>query len=58
MIWFLGTFGVLWIAGWVLMFFSTSASQEPTLWEKVKSAFILFFLWPLVCWEMANHGDV
>lgn len=58
MIWALIAFGVLWLAGWVFMFFSTSASQEPSLWGKVKSGFILLFLWPIICWEMASHGDV
>lgn len=58
MIWFLITFGVLWLCGWVMFYFNTSAHQEPTLWGKMKMAALLFFIWPLICWEMANHGDI
>lgn len=58
MLWFLIIFGVIWLAGWVVFYFNTSACQQPTLWGKVKSATVLFFVWPIIMVAMASQGDV
>lgn len=58
MIWFLSAFAVIWLCGWVLMYFNTSVYQEPTLWGKIKGAVTLFFVWPIIAMAMANQGDV
>lgn len=57
MIWFLIAFGVLWVAGWFITVMSLSPLQN-SLWSKVKMMAVMFFLWPILLWALANHGDI
>ena len=49
-------FGAIWMTGYAVML--TTIDLKPPVWEAVKGAALMFFLWPVIAVARVLKGDL